>query len=104
MIVQHIVHGFLIVVVVFFGLPAVFSLASSTMAGGKASSSLSLRFLSKGLRIIMHGLATLSDAIASGIAEQYPENESWLKPLLKHTFVALFAFGSLYLVSILTGR
>ena len=104
MIIQHIVHGFLIVVVVFFGLPAIFALAASNIAGGKTSSSLSLRFLSKSLRIIMHGFESLSDAIATGFAVQYPENQGWLKPVLKHALVALFVFGSLYLVSILTSR
>jgi hypothetical protein len=103
MIVQHIIHGFLIIVVVFFGLPAIYSFAASTLAGSRTSSSLSIRFLYRGLHIIVRALASLSDAIASGIAGQYPEKEAWLKPLLKQGFTALFVFGSLYLVSILTG-
>lgn len=103
MILQHIIHGFLIIVVVFFGLPAIYAFAVGTLTGSRTSSSLSIRFLYKGLHIIVRALTSLSDAIASGIAQHYPESESWLKPLLKQTFTTLFVFGSLYLISILTG-
>lgn len=103
MIIQHIVHGFLIVVVVFFGLPAVYSFAVSTLTGSRTSSSLAIRFLYKGLHIIVRAITSLSDAIASGISEQYPERETWLKPLLRQAFSTLFVFGSLYLISVLTG-
>lgn len=102
MFIQHVLHGFLIAIVVFFGLPAILSLATSTMAGGKFSFSLSLRFISKALRIIMHSLASTADAIATQLSEQCPEQASWLKPVLKQSFVAVFVLGSLYLISILT--
>jgi hypothetical protein len=104
MFIQHILHGFLIVLIVFFGLPALFSLAISTMSAGRASSSLSLRFISKGLHSLLHGLSLLSEAIATGIVEQFPEKEAWLKPLLQRSFTTLFVLGSFYLVSILTSR
>ena len=104
MVIQHVLHGFLIIIVVFFGLPAILSLATSTMAGGKFSISLSLRFISKAMRIMLHSLAATADAIASQLSERYPEQESWLKPVLKDSFVAVFVLGTLYLVSILTNR
>ncbi len=104
MFIEHVVHGLLIVVVVFFGMPALFSLAFSTMSGTRTSSGLSIRYLAKGMHVMFQVIAQFSDAIADGIADQFPEQPTWLKPVLKKVITTLFIFGELYLTSVLTGN
>ena len=45
MIIQHIVHGLLILTTVFFSLPAILAVALNIMSGGKSESAMALRLI-----------------------------------------------------------
>jgi hypothetical protein len=101
MLVQHIVHGLLVLIVVFFGLPAILSLAIGTITGSRSTYSMAERLITKGIHTIFRGLSVVAEALAATIAAQYPE-QTWLLGVLKPTITALFALSGLFLLSILT--
>src|SRR5579872_5814954 len=98
--VDHIIHGLLLLILIIFGLPVLISLAMGLIGTGKANFKAASHIVVTSLHVIICAIDEMAEALAKLLVKRYPKQKTILQPLIKHALIAVFVLLLLSMLAV----
>ncbi len=97
--IDHVIHGLMLLLIVVFGLPVIISLAMGLISNGKANFKAASHIMIVSLKVVVCALEDMAEGLAKILVKRYPKQKKILEPIIKSVLIGVFVFALLTLLS-----
>jgi hypothetical protein len=97
--IDHILHGLILLLVIVFGLPVIISLAMGLIGTGKANFKAASHVMITTLHVVVSVFEDMAEQLAKVLVKRYTKQKKILEPIIKHVLMAIFVLVFLTFLS-----
>jgi len=88
-------HGFMLLMLIVFGVPVLISLAMGLIGTGRANFKAASHIMITTLHVAISAIEDMAEQLAKVLVKRYPKQKKILEPIIKHVLICVFVLALL---------